>query len=64
MQQLRNRWKLSAGVLLLVSLYLVLAGVQRGTATRLSAPPVSSNTQAPGGSSQLHQVTLHITGMS
>lgn len=72
MQQLRGRWKLIAGMLLLPALYLVLAGVHSGTETRLpsrqeamgQAQAVSRNAEAPGVSSPLDQVTLRITGMS
>lgn len=72
MQQLRSRWQLIAGMLLLPAFYLALAGVHTGTETRLpprqeavvQAQAVSRNAEAPGVSSPLHQVTLRITGMS
>ena len=72
MQQLRDRWKLSVRMLLLLALYLALAHIHTGTASRLppqqgamaQAQAVSRHANTPGGSSQLHQVTLRITGMS
>lgn len=72
MQQFRGRWQLIAGMLLLLTLYLALAGVHTGTETRLppqqeavvQAQAVSSDARATGDISQLRQATLHITGMS
>lgn len=72
MQQRRGRWTLITGMLLLPVLYLVLAGVHAGTEPRLAswpearaqAPAGARNVQALEDSSQLRQVTLHITGMS
>ena len=72
MQQLRDRWKLRVRMLLLLALYLALANIHTGTTSRLplqqgtiaQAQAVSRHANTPGGSSQLHQVTMHITGMS
>jgi hypothetical protein len=72
MQQRRGRWTLRAGMLLLPVFYVALAGVHTDTEPRLpsrqealaQAPAVARSAAAPGVSSPLHQVTLHITGMS
>jgi len=72
MQWLLDRWTVIVGILLFLALAGALAGVYTRTTATLppqpeamaQAPVIASDPQPAGDSSRLHQVALHITGMS